>query len=53
MGDRRFDLVFRKFNERISVFSEGEGAPDVAVCIRQQSSDEGNHLMKKWKRRFG
>jgi glycogen debranching enzyme len=35
MGDHRFDLAFRKVNERISVFAEGEGAADVAVCIRQ------------------
>ena len=35
LGDRRFDLVFRKVGERISVFAEGEGAPGLAVCIRQ------------------
>lgn len=35
MGERRFDLVFRKAGDRISVFTEGEGAADVALCIRQ------------------
>ncbi len=35
LGERRFDLVFRKVGERISVFAEGEGAPGLAVCIRQ------------------
>jgi glycogen debranching enzyme len=35
IGDRRFDLVFRKAGERISAFAEGEGASGLAVCIRQ------------------
>jgi len=35
LGARRFDLAFRKVGERISVFAEGEGAPGLAVCIRQ------------------
>ncbi len=35
LGERRFDLAFRKVGERISVFAEGEGAPGLAVCIRQ------------------
>lgn len=35
LGDRRFDLVFRKIGERISVFAEGEGASGLSICIRQ------------------
>lgn len=35
LGERRFDLAFRKVGERISVFAEGEGAPGLAVSIRQ------------------
>ncbi|MGH8026257.1 MAG: amylo-alpha-1,6-glucosidase, partial [Pseudoxanthomonas sp.] len=35
MGGRRFDLTFRKLGRRISVFTEGEGAADIALCIRQ------------------
>ena len=35
IGNRRFDLAFRKVGERISVFAEGEGASGLAVSIRQ------------------